>query len=189
MSHQGSQRDPSPHPPFRLYTPEVDFIENRLPEYHEAFHTSNVQYDASKRQFVALVTVPPQSLIIPDASPLPQPRQEPDSVADMKFWDEIFPSAMERLNSESTVQSKYDAEWGIRHLSKWQDVQAKLEKARQVYDFEIGSQTVGKVRRKMRSFMDSHHAIAQQAVKMVPNSDITTPIVGVINIIVDVRIR
>ncbi|RSL94941.1 hypothetical protein CDV31_014116 [Fusarium ambrosium] len=85
------------------------------------------------------------------------------------------------------TQSKYGEEWGIRHLTKWQDVEAKLEKARQVYDFETGSQNVGKVRRKVRSLMDDHHVIAQQATKLVPNSEISTPIVGVINLMVDVR--
>lgn len=191
MSYEGPQSDPPPHPlpPFRLYAPEVDFIENRLPEYHEAFIPSKIRYDAGKRQFVGLVPGQSQNLIIPNASPPSQPRPVPGAVVDMKFWDELFPNAMEYLNSESTVQSKHDGEWGIRNLSKWQDVQAKLEKARQVYDFENSSQNVGKVRRKVRSLMDSHHAIVQQAVKVVPNSDIATPIVGVINIIVDVRTR
>ncbi|KAM0424977.1 hypothetical protein ACHAPT_009778 [Fusarium lateritium] len=103
----------------------------------------------------------------------------------MKFWDEIFPSAMELLNSGPQTETNYDVEWGIRHLSKWQHVEAKLEKARQVYDFETGSQHVGKVRRKVRSLMDDHHVLAQQAVKVVPNSEIATPIVGAINLMVD----
>jgi hypothetical protein len=186
MSYQIPQRDTSPHPTFRLHTPAVDFIENRLPEYHEAFDVRRVRYDASQGQFVALIPAPSQSLMVPDASPPTQPRPAPAPVADMKFWDEIFPDAMELLNNETPTQSKYSEEWGIRHLTKWQEVEAKLEKARQVYGFETGSQNVGKVRRKVRSLMDDHHVIAQQATKLVPNSEIATPIVGVINLMVDV---
>ncbi|KAJ3466703.1 hypothetical protein MRS44_004267 [Fusarium solani] len=185
MSYQIPQRDTSPHPTFRLHTPAVDFIENRLPEYHEAFDVRRVRYDASQGQFVALIPAPSQSLMVPDASPPTQPRPAPAPVADMKFWDEIFPDAMELLNNETPTQSKYSEEWGIRHLTKWQEVEAKLEKARQVYGFETGSQNVGKVRRKVRSLMDDHHVIAQQATKLVPNSEIATPIVGVINLMVD----
>lgn len=100
----------------------------------------------------------------------------------MKLWDEI-------LNSENQTQSKYSEEWDIRHSTKWQDVEAKLEEARQVYDSRTGPQNMGKVRKSIQGFMDDHHLIAQQATKLVPNSDITTPIIGVVNLMVDVRIR
>ncbi|RMJ09198.1 hypothetical protein CDV36_011189 [Fusarium kuroshium] len=99
--------------------------------------------------------------------------------------DEIFPSAIELLNNKDPTQSKYGEEWGIRHLTKWQDVEAKLEKARQVYDFETGSQNVGKVYKKVRGLTDDHHVIAQQATELVPNSKIATPIISVINLMVD----
>ncbi|RTE72679.1 hypothetical protein BHE90_012907 [Fusarium euwallaceae] len=157
ISYQISHKDTSPHPTFRLQTPAVDFIEKQLSEYREAFYFRRVRYDASQGQFVALIPAPSHGLMVPGASPPTQPRPAP-------------------------APSKYGEEWGIRHLTKWQDVEAKLEKTRQVYDFETGSQNVGKVRRKVRSLMDDHYVIAQQATKLVPNSEISTPIVGVINL-------
>ena len=213
----GSPPTPT-QPTFRLQPPAVDFIENHLSEYHEAFNSSMVQYDTVLGQFVAHVPantimsqLHTQTLIVPIAPGPAQPRPEQGPIAHMEFWDRIFPQAMERLRGEEptpmpTPTSRYDLEWSIRQLPHWKDVQNKLDEARRAYDFDSSATTTssssstptgadnvskskgGRFRRKMRSFMDTHHVTAQQAMQVVPNVEIASPIIGVINLMLDVRL-
>ncbi|KAF5020732.1 hypothetical protein F66182_7234 [Fusarium sp. NRRL 66182] len=189
MADQSRSMGELPPTPIRLYTPAVDFIENRLPDYHEAFDPSLVRYDPGRSQFVALYpSVQSQSLMIPDVAISHQARPTPGPAGDMRFWDQIFPDAMKRLNEAPAIQYRGYPQWDIRTLSKWDHVQAKLQKARQVYDFEENSpQRVGRIRRKMRDVMDTHQATVQQAIKVIPNGDMASPITGAITLMLDVR--
>lgn len=191
----------SPHPAFRLYSPAVDFIENRLPQYHPAFDTRHVRFDPSQARFVpqmppATNVLVPQSLsapmiIAPGVAPLPQqlPRSAPGMINDMAFWQEIFPKAMELLKTEPAPSSVTDPAWGIRLSTTWADVQAKLDVARQKYDFHYGSQHVGKFRRWVRSGLDNHTVNLQQGARLVPEVDIAKPVVGAIRVVLDVSLN
>ncbi|EKJ77467.1 hypothetical protein FPSE_02340 [Fusarium pseudograminearum CS3096] len=176
---------PSRRPQIELHTPEVDFIENRLTEYHPAFDVSKVRYSKNQGQFVAIVPPCSQGLTVPNVSTPSQARPMPAPIAEMEFWDNIFVIAMKRLDEESNIKSK----WSIRHLSKWDDIQARLEDAQNEYNFNNQSKTVGKARRAIRNILDNHHSIPQQIGKVVPNSEIAGPIVGVINLMVDVSVN
>ncbi|KAI0183770.1 hypothetical protein EV127DRAFT_446185 [Xylaria flabelliformis] len=186
----GERAPRGPPSTFVLHTPAVDFIENRMSEYHPAFDVSGFRYSPMQNQFVPLadshaaspLTLAPLS---PAALVPPQPRSPPGSVSDMDFWSEVFPEAMNRLNQESLPDSEvYGRQWGIRHLSAWPNVQAKLDMARRDYDFRNG-QHVGKFRRKMRLAMDKVAGPLHQGIKLMPDIDIISPVVSVIGLLLD----
>ncbi|KAF6809111.1 hypothetical protein CMUS01_13744 [Colletotrichum musicola] len=199
MQYENSLESHSPQPTFRLRSPAVDFIENRLPQYHPAFDSRNVRFDNSQDRFVAQLTtrtniLTPQStssaMTIPVVSGIPSspqrlPRPPPGVVNDMAFWDEILPLAMEALKHEPVPSGLKDAKWGIRHLSTWPDVQAKLEMAQREYDFHHGQPHVGKFRRGLRKVLDNHAVTLQQGTRLVPELDIAKPVVGAIKVVLD----
>ncbi|RGP68714.1 hypothetical protein FSPOR_5185 [Fusarium sporotrichioides] len=185
MSFQRPARGSSPHPRIQLHTPEVDFIENRLQEYHPAFDVSKVRYDDNEGQFIAIDSASSQRLMVPDAAIPTRVRPAPAPVSDMEFWDKIFAIAMERFNNDAKVKLKRDPKWDIRRLSKWSEIQARLEEAQGEYNFNNRSKSIEKARRTMRSFLNNYHIIPQQIGKLVPSSEIAGPIVGVINLMVD----
>ncbi|KAI1737675.1 hypothetical protein F4680DRAFT_427593 [Xylaria scruposa] len=191
----GERASRGPLPTFVLHTPAVDFIENRMSEYHPAFDVSGFRYSPTQNQFVPLSdshVASPSTLAAataaapPPAAPIPpQPRSTPGSINDMDFWSEVFPEAMNRLIQESPSDSEvYGRQWGIRHLSAWPNVQAKLDMAHRDYDFR-NDQRVGKFRRKMRLAMDKVSAPLQQGMNLVPDIDIVSPVVSVICVLLD----
>ncbi|TRX87794.1 hypothetical protein FHL15_011316 [Xylaria flabelliformis] len=180
MAGERASRGP---PPFILHTPAVDFIENRMSEYHPAFDVSGFRYSPTQNQFVPLTNshVASTSTLAP---PPPRPRSTPGSINSMDFWSEVFPEAMNQLNKGSLLDSN-GWQWDIRRLTAWPDVQAKLDMARRDYDFRNG-QRVGKFRRKMRLAMDKVAAPLQQGMKLIPDIDIISPVVSVIGLLLDV---
>ncbi|KAI0457387.1 hypothetical protein F5B21DRAFT_93390 [Xylaria acuta] len=195
MSCEGRRASQGPPPTFVLHTPAVDFIENRMSEYHPAFDVSGFRYSPTQSQFVALAgpttvmhVAGPSTLAPPPTAPTPpRPRPTPGSINNMDFWSEVFPEAMNRLGQEPLSDSSeaYRLQWGIRHLSVWPDVQAKLDMAQRDYDFRNGQQHVGKFRRKLRLVMDKASVPLQQGMKLIPDIDITSPVLGVINLLLD----
>lgn len=129
------------------------------------------------------------TLAAPPVSPsLPQSRPNPGLINDMDFWAEIFPEAMKFLNQDPLPYGGlYQPQWGIRRLSLWCGVQAKLDMARKDYDFHNGQHQIGRYRRKMRGNMDKVAAPLQQGVKSIPHVDIAMPVIGVIDLLLDVR--
>lgn len=126
---------------------------------------------------------PPPGVPIP-----PQPRPTPGFINNMDFWSEVFPEAMNRLNDESLPECEpYRSQCGIRHLSIWPNVQAKLDMARRDYDFHNGSQHFGKFRRKLRLGMDKAAVPLQQGMKLIPDIDTISPVISVISLLLDVR--
>jgi hypothetical protein len=190
MSDDSSWR---PYMPVKLHAPEVDFIENRLAEYHGAFNTRTVRYDNTLHHFVALTplqTIPaPGNLAAYSVPPPLQPRPTPGSVNDMSFWSEVFPKAMNLLKREPETAGRDKSKWGIRQLSLWRDVQARLDLAKRHYEFNDQPGYIGKARKKTRQILDKTVAPVQQGMKLAPNTTVASPVVGVINTILDVRNR
>ncbi|KAI0872212.1 hypothetical protein GGS24DRAFT_468408 [Hypoxylon argillaceum] len=178
-------------PTFILHTPAVDFIENRMSQYHPAFDTTGFRYSPTQSQFIPVsspsnVTYPSILAPLPASPALPSPRPTPSSTNDMGFWASIFPEAIKRLNQEPLPYSgPYQRQWGIRHLSMWPDVQAKLDMARRDYDFYNGQQHVGKFRRKLRFVADKATVPLQQGAKLIPDIDIASPVISVIGLLLD----
>ncbi|KAK1993592.1 hypothetical protein LX36DRAFT_661366 [Colletotrichum falcatum] len=186
----------TPRPSFQLHSPAVDFIENRLPEYHPAFDARHVRFSPSQGQFVVRRPPPfelsspqsttPASTAGPDLLSLPRqsPRPAPVAVNEMQFWHDIFPKAMEMLNADPSCAIK-DPAWKIRHLSTWADVQETLIRAQRQYDFHSNPRQVGRFRRKVRSVLDDNTAKLQQISRLVPEVDIAKPVVGAVKVVLD----
>ncbi|WQF76560.1 hypothetical protein CDEST_01574 [Colletotrichum destructivum] len=197
MDQGNPTQEASPQPAFRVHSPAVDFIENRSHHYHPAFDPRYVQFNSTQRQFIPRIQHPfdellPQSMMQPAvAAPsllsLPQqsPRPGPGAVNDMLFWHEIFPRAMETLREDPTPCLIKDPAWDIRRFATWADVQTKLDMARQRYDFHLGPQQVGRFRRKVRSVLSDHTVKLQQAAKLIPEMDVSKPIIGAIKVVLD----
>ncbi|KAL5115142.1 hypothetical protein ACEQ8H_006978 [Pleosporales sp. CAS-2024a] len=94
---------------------------------------------------------------------------------------------MDKLKITQSPKQGCDPEWDIRRCQDWADVQSKLERACQDYDFRRGSENVGKFRRKMRGFVDKSTSTLRQMTKAVPSMDMTSPIVSVANVLLDYR--
>jgi hypothetical protein len=180
------------NPPLNLQLrhPAVDFVENRMQQYHPAYDMHGFSYNPNQGLFLPTgprsMTSSPSSLNAANTTTSPVPRPAPVVVNDMKFWDEVFPKAMQKLNRTQTIKPGHPSQWGIRRCSSWPDVQAKIEMARRDYDNFHGSQHVGKFRRKLRDVLDKSTVPLQQVVKGVPSADMSSPIVSVANILLDV---
>ncbi|KAK8045967.1 hypothetical protein PG996_014031 [Apiospora saccharicola] len=177
-----------------FHTPAVDFIENRSHEYHRAFDSTVCRCSPTQNKFVPLsgasTIVPRLDLssmtVMPPGPILPQPRPNPSPIGDMSFWAEVFPEAMKRLNDEpQPYHGRYRLQWSIRDFIEWQQVQEKLDMARREYDHFNGHQQIGKFRRKLRGAMDKSVQPLKQAMKLVPDIEIASPVVGAIELLVD----
>ncbi|KAK2054093.1 hypothetical protein LY76DRAFT_597262 [Colletotrichum caudatum] len=197
MDEENLTQTATPLPAFQLHSPAVDFIENRLHQYHPAFDARYVQFSPSQGQFVPRWPVLsdsslPQGIMTAtmagsDLLSLPRqsPRPTPSAVNDMLFWHEIFPRAMEILNTDTSSCEIKDTAWKIRHLSTWADVQETLTRAQQRYDFYSGPEKVGRFRRKIRNVLDDNTVKLQQISRLVPEVDIAKPVIGAIKVVLD----
>jgi hypothetical protein len=179
-------------PPIQLWTPAVDFVENRMWQYHPAYNAQNHRYDPIQAQFVALeagLSASSSNLLATNVPAYSQPRPAPGNVHDMDLWAVVFPGAMSELNTTPAPKQGDLQKWGIRTCSDWPEVQRKLEMARRDYDHLHGQKHVGKFRRKMRDVMDKSSIPLQQIVKGVPSVDAASPIVSVANVLLDVSVR
>ncbi|KAH5355652.1 hypothetical protein HBI48_130480 [Parastagonospora nodorum] len=175
-------------PPIQLWTPAVDFVENRMWQYHPAYNAQNHRYDPIQAQFVALeagLSASSSNLLATNVPAYSQPRPAPGNVHDMDLWAVVFPGAMSELNTTPAPKQGDLQKWGIRTCSDWPEVQRKLEMARRDYDHLHGQKHVGKFRRKMRDVMDKSSIPLQQIVKGVPSVDAASPIVSVANVLLD----
>lgn len=170
-----------------LHTPAVDFIENRSYEYHPAFDSTMCRYSPTQNKFLPLAGSSSMTYMPADPG-LPQPRPKPSPVSDMSFWAEVFPEAMRHLNEEpEPYNGRYKLQWSIRDLRDWRQVEETLDMARKEYDHSNGHQHIGKFRRKLRGAMDKSVQPLKQAMKLVPDIEIASPVVGAIELLVDVR--
>ena len=104
----------------------------------------------------------------------------PTPVNDMDNWADVFPRAMARLRKEEP-EPQAVAEWGIRDLTTWKDVQGQLDKARNEYE-----KSTGKFERNLRQAFDEV-TVRVKTFIVVIHVDMATPVVGVVGILIDVR--
>jgi len=176
-------------PPIQLWSPAVDFVENRMWQYHPAYDAQSIRYDPTQAQFVALepsLSASSSNLLAANVSASPQPRPARGRSLWTDLWTVVFPEAMYELSKTPAPKQKDVQIWGIRTCSDWPRVQSKLDMARGYYDHLYGQKHVGKFRRKMRDVMDKGSVPLQQIVKGVPSVDVVSPIVSVGNVLLDV---
>lgn len=174
----------------QLWPPAVDFIENRMWHYHPAYNPNNFHYSPAQGQFVAGGHAPmrPDLPSLATLAP-PQPRPVPRVVNDMDFWEKIFQRAMVELKKLPAPKQANEPQWGIRRCPTWPDAQAKLEITRKDYDHCYGKQYVSRFRRGLCMALEKSAVPLQRIVKGVPAVKITSPIVGVANVLSDVSMR
>ncbi|WQF85736.1 hypothetical protein CDEST_10750 [Colletotrichum destructivum] len=187
----------------------VDFIDHHLPRHHKAFSDLMVHYDSSLGRYVpsnqALATAAentstfnsPFGTVSSPHSTSQGPentshgtvplRPAWDTIGSMALWNEIFQEAMNQFR-DATTEPKDRCKSGtsIRAEGDWESVYTKLEKAQRYYQDEGGR--VGWFRKKRRDAADQAPFVAEvvgNAAKVLPDSVFSTPILGVIQVILD----
>jgi hypothetical protein len=172
----------------------VDFIENRMPNYHPAYNAQMANWSPSHGKFVAQASLI-SSAVSPshgtlDVPSRPPPRPPPGLINDMLFWEDIFPTAMQRL--DKTTEPKYRNElrqqWSIRHTLTWPDIQAKLEMAQQDYNFRFQQRHIQSFRRTLRRVFEKVDPYLSQGLKAIPHIDTTTAVLTVVSFVLDVSV-
>lgn len=208
-------RPGGPALPIRLQTPAVDFIDNRLPRYHPAFEHPERFHGEDGNQLIAIGSdwsspttfdhttsfVPSdqaaksQDLVGP-AMLSPRPSQQaarplPPSIEDMRFWESIWPKAIDRLSETPEAPGRKDKGFSIRGAKKWADVTNTLNRARDKYngtkaDGSRYHTVLGKIKRSGRRVGETVATPLQQAIKVVPNHPIATPVLGAVDLLIKV---
>ncbi|KAI1483383.1 hypothetical protein F4774DRAFT_367387, partial [Daldinia eschscholtzii] len=166
-------------PKIQLRSPTVDFVEKRLPEYHEAFNHPNARYDPTYDRFIDILA--PTHM---DQSPRPQA----PPVEAMKFWADILPSAMSQLSEMPEPKGRSDSTYSIRDLPDWKGVNEKLKLAREYYEYENKMKATSPgfrntIRQGARKVLDRSVTPLGQVVQFVPDIEITSPIVGAVKVL------
>lgn len=173
----------------------VEFIDGRLPDYHAAFVHPPVRYDAASGQYIPKEQfsgaqpgdAPRQTIMAPDSDGIP-PRPAWTTTNAMQFWTAIFPSArakflLETAEPKGRAKTPYD----LRDKQDWDAVYETLGAAREKYKQDGG--TVGwlrKVRRKVADNVAPGVEAAKIANKVVPNNPYSTPVLGAVEVLLDV---
>ncbi|ORY62060.1 uncharacterized protein BCR38DRAFT_466838 [Pseudomassariella vexata] len=152
--------------------PTVDFINNRLPDFHTVFVDPPVHYDPMASQYV------PNSQV---------PIAWTDTKA-MSFWTIIFPEAMVKFKSSVTEpKGRSNTRYHIHEKPNWDTVYATLESARSKYQKEGGK--VGWLRQVRRKVADDYATplaqVTQIAKKCIPENPYSTPVLGALGILLD----
>ncbi|KAL5332559.1 hypothetical protein BJX70DRAFT_126789 [Aspergillus crustosus] len=177
--------------------PSVDFIDKRLPKHHRMFQNPPVHYDPSVDQYVSNT-----SAMAPKATgrgtakaaagqnPATDPYELPPrpaytDIKAIKFWNDVFPSALAELRSRSAAP-KRKLEHSIREKNDWDSIFDTLETARDQYCAERGP--VGWLRKVRRRGADKISPVAETArtlSTLSPNTPFSTPVLGAIVVILD----
>ncbi|KAI2606539.1 hypothetical protein GGR54DRAFT_436977 [Hypoxylon sp. NC1633] len=166
----------------------VDFVDNRLPEFHPAFSHSRQKYDAGLDRYVSPSSKmqgdqPGPKTLVPvhvDSQDVCGP---PEIMLSMRFWERVFPDAMDRFEKTSQEpKHRSDSGYSIRGLDDWDQVYEKLESCRGKYLNDEG--LIKKVKKGWRKFTDNIGPL-QEAWKLVPDIDYVTPVRGTVEFLMD----
>jgi hypothetical protein len=148
----------------------VDFIENRLPQYHPAFQNPPV-FDPIANCFVSSRG---QSSM----------QNQTGQLDSRLFWGSIFPDAM--LLFQSRVAEPVilkNSKYRVRDRQDWFGVQDRLQAAQTTYIRVTGFK--GWVRWPSRKFADNSN-IASQSLRLIPGSDMTTSVINIVQSLLEV---
>jgi hypothetical protein len=163
----------------------VGFIANQLPNQHDAFKTSQGQYDPVSQKYVAPVSsgltgsLPEDDLSKSRERLVPMRRPE-------RPWDLIFTQSMQRFLDRYPIEPKARSGSGlsIRNEANWDSIYEKLQKARERYD-GANKGFRGRAQRGHRKLADQNASLRQLA-KFVPNDPFTSPVLAAVEVLVDV---
>ncbi|KAI1662238.1 hypothetical protein F4813DRAFT_396912 [Daldinia decipiens] len=179
----------------------VDFIKNRLDEFHPGFAIPVSRYDSQLGVFM-VTTTQLEQYPSPNLEALQGPNnpklEDPVDVAEelqsrplakpaeaKKFRDAIFPLAMAKLGNESPEEPKNRIRTGysIRGKNGWKDVYGQLERARAVYTSNKGIK--GFTRKIYRGFAERVTQPTLGVIKLIPDNDYITPVLGAIQVLLE----
>lgn len=193
-------------PDLQLQPPTVDFIDNRLPSHHPMFMDPLVHYDPVAQRYVPddVQSLVPRSYArhrLPAVSHQ-GPHHDTEHVIDatgssprptwtdvnaMYLWNELFPEALGRFTGDtSEPKAQADPRYSIRGLPDWDAIHAKLLECQSAY------QEQGRVGRALRKVADRMHPVSAGSRSfgaVMPDSVFSTPIVGVVQVILDVGLE
>lgn len=200
----------SPVPPsipsLRRQRPSVDYIDNHLPERHEAFRNHGAQYNPDEGCYVP---APISTIAMNDrAGPVelhcrpvsdgdghsddskeesPLARGLPPETAAMKFWGLIFDDALKRFkNDYPAPKRRSETAFDIRNAAGWDAVYSKLQLAREAYD---GTKKgfLGHMKNTSRKISD-HAAGITRVAKLIPEGSYTSPVRAAVDVLLDVSL-
>jgi hypothetical protein len=195
-------------PDLHAQSPAVDFIDKRADQYHPAFAVPPSKYDPAFRMYMvesrppnwgpplswemmastrpaAWPTPAPRLPSSPDEPP-PRPRPLAEPVDALKFWDTLFPLAMDQFKAEGLVEPEelIKKGLGIRDAHDWTSVFDKFELAKQAYS-NVDKGFKAKFRNVYRSIADTGVQPLMNVTKLVPNVEYITPVLGIVEILLE----
>lgn len=177
----------------------VDFIENRLPKHHPAFVDPPVRYDPMSREYIpisqAMIPRPQPGAVVvsEDSANFPHdsqlvPRPVLADIKVMKYWNGIFPEAMNKFRSTQELKGSVKPAYNIRDKHDWDELWDTLEAARTVYQNNTGRLgSVRMVRRKLADNITPFAEVTKTASKIAPNDPYVTPVLGSVGVLLEVR--
>lgn len=98
---------------------------------------------------------------------------------------------MDRLKETKEAPSREEKGFSIRKAKAWKDVEEALAKAREEYEYfgPNGSRRrkfFGKIKKRGRDLGDIAAGPVKQIVKVVPSNDIASPVLGAVNLLMNV---
>jgi hypothetical protein len=156
------------------------FIDNQLPKHHNFFMSPPVHYDLTAGEYVPNMPKGKDSVAL-------MSRPAPTNINAMKFWEDIFPKAMAELNATPEPKRRSETIYNIRDKCSWDAVYGSLQEARLKY--ENGEGPTSKIRegwRKVATTIAPLGAVVKIASKVVPDNTCATPVLGALQVLLDV---
>jgi len=171
------------------WPPSVDFIDNRLGKFHDAFKNPQSHFDASSGQYVPNPMPADAEGDADQGGDREDLRQAQPATMSMAFWKPLFPLSMARLEElqpkRPDDRRKSGHDYSIRGATTWPHVYGQLQRAREHYD---GSKKGfwGRNYKKSKRWIVDHSSPVRQVVKLVPNMDYVSPVLAAVEVILDV---
>ncbi|KAI7761831.1 hypothetical protein LZL87_004138 [Fusarium oxysporum] len=173
--------------------PCLEFIEEHLPEFHEAFANPDVRFSTARGRFEPMR--PNQDAGAGTGTEQPGEHDLPDIFPDnttedsdrRPFWEEMLPEAMEELKSTRDEPKRLAGTTSsIRDLKGWVDIVNVLEKARANYYNYSGF--IGFWKRSAHKIADNIDD-GKRLLSLLPNTDYSSVIHCVFDIVFDAAKR
>lgn len=207
-SANGGSRPIESHTSQRPLT--VEFIDNHLPDIHPVFVHPPVHYDTISQQYVLnsqaesasnnceIAALNPRNSLgmrspvrssPPSTGSEPPPRPVWTDTKAMQYWNTIIPQASSQFR-ESTTEPKRQSKskYSIRDKNDWDSIYETLELARD--DYKRAGGPVGWLRKVRRKAADNVAPLAGAAfigLKVIPDNAYSTPVLGAVGVLLDVR--
>lgn len=160
----------------------VHFINHRLPETIPEFSNADCHYDTMMQQYV------PNPFVVAPSTPLYPLRNEVETTAAMQFWQGILTDALKAFkDTRAEPKGRNATGYSIREKNDWDAIYSVLESARAQYQRAKGPMgTLRSVRRKLADHIAPLAGISKTASKLVPDNVYATPVLGAVEVVLDV---